>query len=67
MFSNGNQITLDSLGDIVGVWRDGTVGLVSYFVWDMSFGSITLDITRVDYGKYRSGMEEYMICTSNIR
>ena len=67
MFNNGNPITLDSLGDIIGVWRDGKVGLVSYFVWDMSFGVTTLDVPRVDYGKYRRGMEDYMILTSNVR
>lgn len=65
-YNNGTEITLESLGNIMGVWRDGTVGHVSYFVWDMSFGNSFLNLIRVDYEKYRSGEKEYQILKSNV-
>ena len=66
-YNNGTNVTLESLGDIVGVWRDGTVGLVSYFVWEKSFESSALQVLRVDYGRYKRGEAEYLILTSNVK
>lgn len=50
----------------MGVGRDGTTGYISNMVWYHSFFSSAEMYTRVDYGKYRSGAEGYLITVPNI-
>lgn len=65
-FMNGEQIHADSFGIMMGVGRDGTTGYISNLVWYYSFFSSADMYTRVDYGKYRSGADDYLITVPNI-
>ena len=64
-FMNGSEITPESIGHIVGVHADWTVGCVSNLVWYNAF-SVTTAPLKVDYGKYISDNEDYVIIKPNI-
>lgn len=65
-FNSGNDITLESINTLMGVNRNRTVGYISNLVWYKSFFSQAPTIIKVDYGKYRSGDDEYLITKPNI-
>lgn len=64
-FMNGAEITPESIGHIVGVHADWTVGCVSNLVWYNTFFSPTAPL-KVDYEKYAKGNEDYVIIKPNI-
>lgn len=65
-FMNGEQIQADSIGTMMEVGRDGTTGYISNMVWYYSFFSSADMYIKVDYGKYRSGADGYLITVPNI-
>lgn len=65
-FMSGEKITRKSISVIMGISNDGTVGYVSHLVWYNSFFSPSCTPTKVDYGKYHSGTDDYLIRKPNI-
>ena len=64
-FLNGSKLAPESIGNIVGVHSDGTIGCVSYFVWYNSFFSTSTPI-KIDYEKFCVGKDDYVITVPNI-
>lgn len=63
---SGDNITLESISTFMGIDRNRTVGYISKLVWYKSFFSSSSTTIKVDYGKYRSGDDEYLITKPNI-
>ena len=64
-FMNGSKITPESIGHIVGVHADWTVGCVSNLVWYNTFSATSAPL-KVDYEKYAKGNKDYVIIKPNI-
>ena len=65
-FISGDIIALESISTLMGIGRNRTVGYISNLVWYKSFFSSSSTPIKVDYGKYHSGDEEYLITNPNI-
>jgi len=65
-FMSGENITPKSISVLMGISNDGTVGYVSHLVWYNSFFSPSATPTKVDYGKYHCGADDYFIIKPNI-
>lgn len=65
-FMSGDNITQESIGVLMGISNDGTVGYVSHFIWYNSFFSSSSTPAKVDYEKYRCEKEDYLITKPNI-
>ena len=65
-FVSGDNITLETIGTLMGIDRNRIVGYVSNLVWYNSFFSQISTTIKVDYGKYRRGDDEYLITRANI-
>lgn len=64
-FQNGDAVTRDNIGNIMGVHSDGTVGHISNMIWYNTFSVKDAPI-KVDYAKYRSGVDGYVFTEPNI-
>ena len=64
-FMNGTEITKDSIGTLMGIGRDKTVGYISNYVWYNSFYSDN-SIIKVYYDKYKAGREDFIVTEPNI-
>lgn len=64
-FINGSKITRESIGHIMGVHDDWTIGYVSNLVWYQTFFVPSAPL-KLDYGKYLTGKCDYLITEPNI-
>ena len=65
-FISGDIIALESISTLMGIGRNRTVGYISNLVWYNSFFSSSSTPIKVDYGKYHSGDDDYLITKPNI-
>ncbi len=64
-FRNGDAVTADAIGNLMGVSADGTVGHISYMIWYSTFSVQDAPI-KVDYAAYRSERSDYVLTEPNI-
>ena len=64
-FQNGDAVTADNIGNIMGVHADGVVGYVSYMIWYNTF-SVKDAPVKVDYAKYHTGQSDFVFTEPNI-
>lgn len=64
-FLNGTEVSPESIGNIVGIHSDHTIGCVSYLVWYNTFYVPNAPL-KVDYEKYSVGASDYVITEPNI-
>ena len=64
-FQNGDAVTADNIGNVMGVHADGGVGHISYMIWYNTFSVKDAPI-KIDYGKYHTGQNDYVFTEPNI-
>ena len=64
-FMDGTEITKDSIGTLMGMGVDKTIGYISNCVWYNSF-YIEKSIIKVYYDKYKLGREDFIVSEPNI-
>ena len=65
-FMDGSDITKDSIGTLMGIGKDKSVGYISNLVWYNTFFTDNAAV-KVYYDKFKDASDDYLITEPNIK